>query len=587
MHSKRLTKIIVSLALSVFSILGSVIFAADPSFSITPVSGTQLKLQCIYNFGVLINPNSQGYNWFDSTITFDNGNVSIVHQSIHPFFTSTTSGFISNWSLYRAYGVRPGGSWSTVLTAANFLFSTNNNITSSFLEFTTRTWGAIAFNQNTTDDGAVINSSASSLDILTWVTNAGYTFLPLPCIIDNEIPLMMNPIPSNNANNVASWQVVSFVLYDWAGAWVAAWIPPMTNTNNRSHYRYAGLNTGNLNNYQVAPSTVDNQEWIHSESINVNISCPTCSWAWAYTLTAANLNITPWIGNSGINRYTRDSANRGYAVNFPAPLPYGYEIEKEVTMVISWSDNPNELWTTHTGSFTIVFNSPVPPTITMTSPNDGATFIGPKITPISFAFSDARAGIDTWSIEITIPEIYSWTDLLYTGKTYSGTDLTITLVRGQAWLGNSWSYEVSFAPTRYFPNNTWIRITGYVKDLAGNVTTGNRQFSTRPDCGFFWCSELFEVNILDGLFLWHFSFSWSIIQITWTNTTSPYPYFTWSYNEILMCGRPYTWTMLTGNIWIYDTSGTQINEIFTGDTLYITWMDGVNFTLSGNVIIIQ
>ena len=587
MQSKRLTKIIISLALCVLSILGSDSFAADPSFSITPISGTQLKLHCIYNFGLLINPNGQWYNWFDSTIKFDSGNISIIHQSIHPFFTSTTNGFIADGHLYRAYWVKPGGSWATVLTAANFLFSTTHNIISSFLEFTTRTWGTISFNQNTTDDGAVINSSTSSLDILTWVSNAGYTFLPLPCIIDNELPLIMNPIPSNNANTIASWQVVSFVFYDWAWPWFAPGIAPMTNTNNRSHYRYSGLNTSNLNNYKAAPSTVDNQEWIHSGTINVRISCPTCSWGCAYTLTAANLNIIPWTGNSWINRYTRDSADRGYAVSFPAPIPYGYEIEKEVTMIISWSDNPNELWTTHTGSFTVIFNSPVNPVISMTSPNNGATFIGPKISPITFDVQDIWAGIDTWSIEITVLEIYSGTDLLYTGKTYSGTDLTITRVSGQAWLGNSWSYQVSFVPTRYFPNDTWILITGYVKDLAGNITTGNRQFSTRPDCGFFWCSELFDVNILDGLFLWSFAFSWSVIQVTWTNTNSPYPYFTWVYNEILMCGRPYTWAILTGNIWIYDTSGTQINDIFTGDKLYITWMDGLDFILSGNVVIIQ
>jgi hypothetical protein len=47
------------LALCVLSILGSGSFAADPSFSITPISGTQLKLHCIYNFGLLINPNGQ------------------------------------------------------------------------------------------------------------------------------------------------------------------------------------------------------------------------------------------------------------------------------------------------------------------------------------------------------------------------------------------------------------------------------------------------------------------------------------------------------------------------------------------------
>lgn len=588
MHDTTTAKIIVTLVLSTLSILGIATFAADPSFSITPISGTQLKLYCTYNFGILINPNGQWYNGFDSTLKFDNANIALTHQSIDPFFTSTTSGFIASGNLYRTYGVKPGWSSSTALTAANFLLASTQNIVSSFLEFTTLTGWTIGFNQNTTDDGAVINSSISSLDILTGITNAGYTFLPVPCIIDNEQPSIMNTTPSNNANNIASWQVVSFTIYDRAWPWVAAGISPMTNSNNRSHYRYAGLDSTNINNYQQAPSTVDNQAWVRSGTIKVSIACPTCSWAWAYAFTAANLNITSWTGNSTIHRYTRNSMDRWYVVNFPAPTPYGYEVEKKVTMIITWSDNPNELWVTHTGSFTIMFNAPVNPTISLVSPNNGSTFIDPKISPIIFDLYDAWAGINTWSIKITLPAIYSWATLLYTGKTYSWTDFTTVLTSGQPWLGNSWSYQISFTPTRSLPENTGIVITWYIQDLANNVTTGSRWFSTRPGCLFFWCSTTFGMTILEGMFTGNFAFSGSLLQVTWTNITSPYPYLTGINNDILMCGIVYTWTILTWNIWIYNTTGTQINgTLFTGSRLYITWMDGINFILSGDTIIIQ
>lgn len=614
MHNKRSAKIILSLVLSVLSILSITSFAADPSFNITPIYGTQLKLYCEYNFGVVINPGGQSYNGFESTIKFNSGNVHISHQSIDPFFTSTTSWFIKDWYLYRAYGVRPGGAGSSTLVAASFLFHTTQNILSEFLEFTTNTWWPIEFDINTTDDGAVINSSVSSLDILSGVTNAWYTFVPLPCIIDQEPPLMMSPNPVNNARYITTGTMVSFILYDRAGVWIASGIPPMTNTNNRSHYRYSGLNIYDLDNYQIAPSTVDNQEWVNSGTINVHISCPTCSWWWAYTLTAADLYITTWWGDSSINWYTWNSRDRWYTVSFAAPTPYGYEVEKKVTMTIIWSDNPNELSNTHTGNFVIVFNAPVNPVITMTSPNDGATFVRTKFSPIVFILTDDRAGIDTWSINITVPAMYSWLDILYTGKTYSGTDLTITLISGQPGLGNSWSYQVSFVPSRYFPNNTWIHITGYVKDLANNETTDSRQFTTRPNCAFFWCSDVLEVNIFEGLFSWNFDFSGSFIQVIGADINSSYPYLTWVDNTILMCGQPYTGTMLTWNIWIYDTTGTQINwtiftgdslyitwviwiydtvgaqinwTIFNGDSLYITWTSGLDFIISGNVIIIQ
>jgi hypothetical protein len=107
-------------------------------------------------------------------------------------------------------------------------------------------------------------------------------------------------------------------------------------------------------------------------------------------------------------------------------------------------------------------------------------------------------------------------------------------------------------------------------------------------CADWWCSDVFNINILWWTHFGPYSFTWWLIIITWTNLSSPYPYLTWVNNDTLMCGRAYTWTMLTWNIWIYDTTGVQINgAIYTGDILYITWMDWLDFVLSGGVVIIQ
>jgi hypothetical protein len=55
-----------------------------------------------------------------------------------------------------------------------------------------------------------------------------------------------------------------------------------------------------------------------------------------------------------------------------------------------------------------------------------------------------------------------------------------------------------------------------------------------------------------------------------------------------MCGLPYSGTILTGNIWIYDTTGTLINgATYTNDQLYITGENGLDFVYSNGVIIVQ
>jgi hypothetical protein len=133
-----------------------------------------------------------------------------------------------------------------------------------------------------------------------------------------------------------------------------------------------------------------------------------------------------------------------------------------------------------------------------------------------------------------------------------------------------------------------MNITWSVYDLAGNIWTYTSSFTTSMSCADWWCSDIFQLNILGWINADTRSFTWSLIIVTGTNLSSPYPYLTGVNNDILMCGRPYSWTILTGNIWIYDTTWTQINGIlYTWTDLYITWMDGLDFILSGDVIIIQ
>jgi hypothetical protein len=517
--------------------------------------------------GVMINPAAISYNGFESHIRFDSWFVALNHISVHPFFTTSFTGYIKYWFLYKA----TGGStvWSNAtIQAATFWFKTIQNTTSTSLQFTTVTGGTIGYDKNTTDDGAVINSSISSLDILTGITNASYTFVPLPCIIDTESPLMSNNYPSNNATGIPAGAIISFILYDWAWPWAGVWPAPL-GTNNRQHYWYSWWTTTLLSNYQTAPSTVDNQEWVNSWSIVVNLSCPTCVWgSWPYILSWSALNVSPWAGDGSRNRYTRDSQNRWYTVNFNAPAPY--EIEKLITVQVTERDNANENGNVHTGNHSFSFNAPVPPTITRLVPST-ASNIDPTIDPITFIFADTWAGVNPNTISISIPQIISWS-IFYTWYTYSWSDLTLTLTGGAAGTGNAWVYEVSFSPKRPFPSNTHIRLTGSVYDYANNHGSYDQTFTTSMSCADWWCVDFFRLTILWWINIWSYPFTWSIIVVTWTNLNSTYPYLTGSNNDILVCGRPYTWTILTWNIWIYDTTWTQINGLlYTWTDLYITW----------------
>ncbi|EKD24981.1 MAG: hypothetical protein ACD_80C00142G0023 [uncultured bacterium (gcode 4)] len=580
-------KIVTFVTLGLLSMLGMISFAADPSFSITPSSLTG-KLHCGYTFGMILNPAGINYNGFSSTIKFDSGNVSLRGMTFNPIFAGPHTSYITDWYLYEAYGLMSAWqSSNTTLQALTFGFTTLQNITSTNLFLTTRTWAAISYGLYTTADGAVINRFLDSFDILTWVNDGAYTFVALPCIPDGESPLMWRNTPINGERYIPSNHTISFVLYDWAGPGVVASPLPMNNSNNRQHYRYSG-NAIALPNYVPAPVTVDNQEWVNSGTIQVSVACPTCTLSapWTNTYLPGNSSMTiVWrTGNITYNKLTRQNKTRGYVVSIASPSPNGYEIEKQINVNINVTDNPNENNATHLWVHSFSFNAPEAPVITRIAPI--MPLVPTTFSPFIFTFTDDRAGINTWTMNITIPQFSSWSKS-YTWYTYSGTDFTITLISGLPGAWNSWSYQVSFVPKRVFPSNSILQITWSVYDLAGNLWLYTSSFTTAKSCLDWWCADFFTVNILSGTSIWARSFTWNLIQVTWTNINSPYPYLTGINNDILMCGRPYSWTILTWNIWIFSTTWSQINGIlYTWSQIYITGMDGIDFVYNNGVIVI-
>lgn len=560
-------------------------FAANPSFDILPASWSVLKLHCNYDFNVRLNAWWQNYNAFDATVKFNSWEVLVIHKSVNYPFVDNIAGFVSSWYLYRSYGALSAGQKSSLDSNPNtWWFKTISNITGTLLEFSNINWGSVVFGSATTDDGITVNwFDVSSADILVDVYNASYSFDMLPCIVDVNSPTFTSSIPSNGSRFISSGQRASLLIYDWRGTSSVVWPAPLS-TNSTIHYRYSGLNNV-LSNYQSSPSSVDNQEWVNSWTIKATISCPTCnSFGWPYVLSWNDLNIALWTGDASHNRYTWNSKDRGYTLYFDPPAPY--EIEKLVTVSYQAVDNPNENGLVNTGNYTISFNAPIVPIITSIYPIASSTFVDWKKTKVfKLYFYDDRAGVDTWTIQITIPTIMSWAEVLLTGYTYSGSDLNITLSWWNVWLGNAGSYWVEFNPKRDFPSNTVIGVTWSVVDLAWSIWNLSITFTTRPSCEFWWCNEIFNVIVMDWIGAGIFDFSWSLLVVTGTDINSPYPYLTWDNMDVLMCGLPYTGTVIDANRDILDTSNNVINWLFyTWTELYITWL---NFVIENWVIIVQ
>lgn len=554
------------------------VFAADPSFYINPTSWTNLKLYCKYIFNIKLNAWWQNYNGFYSTIKFNSWEINISHSSIDSFFTNTASG-IKDWYIYKTQWAAM--TWSIIdRNLSNFIFNSKSNITWTILTFTNCDWWTPTFGTWTTDDCAVLNWYLLWwYDILAWLDSSSYTFSALPCIPDVNSPIITNINIAGWASKIPSNQIISMLLNDRTNSPNSnvPWPLPLEN-NKRSHYRYSWWATI-LSNYVQAPITVDNQEWVNSWSIKVTVTAPNYPSYWTYVLSWSSLNISDFEWNSTINKFTWNSNIRWYNIFFNPPNPY--PIEKQINVSIIVSDRPNEFWEIHTGTSSFSFNAPIAPTINMLAPYP-TTFVNPRINEIKFYISDDWAGINTWSIKLTIPEIYSWSELMMSWHTYSWNELTFILSWWSEWLWNSWKYIVSFVPKRDFPNNKWIIITWIFNDLAWTTWFANFSFQTRPDCWYFWCSTILWIDI-DWIVSY---FDWEILIITWTNPDWPYPYLTWIDNNIMMCWPiNFTWTTLTWNIQLENNNWISVLWTFyTWANLYIT---GLDIMLSWNTIFIQ
>jgi len=531
--------------------------AFNTNFSFAPASGTDIKLYCETPVYFVINWGTDKFNWFSASIKFDSINIQIIPWTIHSDFPNGSNEVV--WNLYNVWWAMKWWSKQWTITWVVFHINTKNNIYSTTLSFVGSDWTDPTYWLDTTDDGISLNGyDEGSRDILTSVTNTTYNFVALPCNADNKKPTILSVSVNTWATKVPSNKVITFVTYDW-------------DSNNKVSYWFSwNTSTWEISNYVSAPSNVDNQEWVNSGSISVKVSCPTCSGS--PSNINATLNISNWNWDNTKNALTWDSERRWFNVSINPPFPY--EVEKQVTVNISVSDNSNEFGQTHTGVHSFSFNNAVAPTIARTSPTT-TTFVSPsKNYPISFYVSDDWAWVDTGSIVISTT--YSGVEFMY-----SWSDLDFQLSWWQIWLWNAWSYIVSFYPKEDFPVNTVITLSVTWSDLAGSIKILQDSFTTRPECSFFWCID--NVNIIwNGI---NQIFSWMVLSVIWTNPSSPYPYLTWGNNEILMCGKDWSGTNISDSIYLYDESWNRLNNVwYTWNELFITWLDVV---YQNGVIIVE
>lgn len=545
-------------------------------YELIPSSWTFFKYHCSDSINVSIKNNSPyDYSTFSSVVKFDENDILVTHNSIGSFFNTMPVGYVSGNLYFAMWWNINGGVWDRTAATFNMITQADVSSSSTELEFVDNNWNPVfVFNTSDTDDWLTITSTDTPWDTLSWINNVTYYFEWYPCIDDGQAPEIENSQTWNDyipsaiyGGRLTGIHDISMLVLDWQ------W------TNG--HYWYQGLSEILANYVPVGTNNVDNQYWVNSGTLNVRIDNSANGGSVEYPI----LSILTYTGTKSPHKYTWDSKDRWYWINFINLNPF--EVEQQVVLTVRWYDNPNHFANVHLMTETFTFNNSSNPTINMLTPANGSTFQNTNISPLVFQADDAWAGVDTGSITIEIPAITSGAIQTLTGWIYSWTDLEFVLNHGSIWTGNEWWYEVLLVPKWEFPSDESISVWWFVSDLVWNNRTRSWSFTTRPDCVFYGCNNLLNVYIMEWVFAWGlpYVFTWELLIVTGTNSNSQYPYLTWINQDILMCGFPWTGAILDGSIPIYDNDGNTINwYLYTWDKLYIT---GADFTYNNGVITVH
>ncbi len=398
-------------------------------------------------------------------------------------------------------------------------------------------WSATTETTLSAPGGYELINPAHQAPHITWY----FYVQQAPCITDTNTPSYIVNVPTAGTkkshlsgisvsltDNI--WSSSTNVPYVWTG-----WAP--------------GIGTWTKNIWWI-----NNQYGIQLDSFFMSIYG---NGTWRY-LYGSTFSFSPGASLfAATNGITWQSLVRNYYLDINWSELFDYGIEKPITIVWTVRDRINNT----TNFWPFVFNQPVWPRLIAGSATPAAWASWIDITaPIALSIADDRAGIDSWSVTVTLQGIW-WT--AYGPYTFSGSDLNLSWIMGEANLPD---YSITITDHPDFPNSWTIQVHIYAEDMAGTVDTiGDYTFWTRPSCMELWCCSTIDIQ-------------------TWTNAP-----FVYSGTTLIISGwmnpsftvNEHTWIVNCGT----ENQGMDIYEWvepYSWSAIHISFFDLTNLSISGN-----
>ena len=293
-----------------------------------------------------------------------------------------------------------------------------------------------------------------------------YPILQKPCTDDTTSPGVSIPYPTQGSTKQSYVSGISLILTD--NAWSAVGVPFVRTGDVPG----VGIWTWNL-------WSTTNQYGINLSSFHIWISGNgtgkyfTGDWFSLWGPLSATPNAKTW-----------QYFDKNYTLHIPSSQLFDFGVEQPITITGRVYDRNNNGPVT----FTRTFNAPVQPWLIAgsASPAAGDSLVATN-APILLWIADDRAGVNSWSIIITLSGSNYWPYI------FSGTDLNLSGVQGTA---NHPDYYLSLINHPPFASSGTIQVIIDAQDMVGNVDNiSTYTFSTKPSCTDLWCCKDMYIQI--------------------------------------------------------------------------------------------
>ena len=375
----------------------------------------------------------------------------------------------------------------------------------------------------------IINSSQQNAH-LTWY----FYVYQQPCVNDTTAPAPTLAIPTAGTKK-SYLSGIQLSLTENVG------------DTNVPYIRTGGL--PNVGTWTGNTRGINNQYGVNLSTFNIRISGNGTGryYSWWMFSPAGTLAAVPSIK-------TRQFRDKNYAITIDSSKLFDYGIEKPITITGNIRDRNNNI-----SSFSRTINAPFQPWLIVGSDSPAANASAIVTSaPINLSIADDRAGVNSWSITITLSGING---TAYGPYTFTGTSLNLSWLAGSALQPD---YAISISSHVAFPSSWTIQVNVYATDMAGNIDTINDYtFTTKPSCQDLWCCG--DIYVQTGMNV-PFLYTPSALYVSWWLN----PSFT-----------------INGNTWTIDcNTANQGMNIYKGTedsswtATYVSFFDLPNFVLS-------